>query len=250
MNFVLDGVFVLARKPVVSVIIPTLNESAFIEKCVSSFGRQSAARETFEIIVSDSSSNDNTAEIARKFADKVVVCERKSATHGRNEGARIAGGKFLVFVDADTVVGKHFIEGVVGAMENGIAATGPIFALEKDSLRMRLFLQYWSFQSLVSTAIGFPIFPGFNFAVRRNVFEKAGGFQEKRTGEDIDLSLRLARLGKIVFSENMVVFTSTRRLREQGILRYAFNGFTYIFFGKSVPWHEYRKDFVVQGERR
>ncbi|MBI4053006.1 MAG: glycosyltransferase [Candidatus Diapherotrites archaeon] len=240
----------MARKPVVSVIIPTLNEAKFIERCISSFQTQSVPRHDFEIIVSDSSSNDNTAEIARKIADRVVVCERMSATHGRNEGAKLASGKFLVFVDADTVVGKHFIEGVVWALEKGIAATGPIFALEKDSLRMRLFLQYWSFQSLVSTAIGFPIFPGFNFAVRRNVFEKAGGFQEKRTGEDIDLSLRLARLGKTVFSENMVVFTSTRRLKEQGIIKYAFNGFTYIFFGKSVPWHEYRKDFVPRGERR
>ena len=240
----------MARTPVVSVVIPTLNEAKFLERCVASFGKQSVPRDRFEIIVSDSSSDDETAEIAKRLADRVVVCERISATHGRNEGAKAASGKYLVFVDADSAVGERFVEGVVRALERGIAATGPIFSLENDYLPADIFLRYWSLQSLVSTAIGYPIFPGFNFAVRKGVFEKSGGFQEKRTGEDIDLSLRLSKLGKIVFENDLVVLTSTRRLREQGILKYAFNGFTYIFFGKSVPWHEYRKDFAASGGRK
>ena len=70
-----------------------------------------------------------------------------------------------------------------------------------------------------------------------------GGFQEQGTGEDIDLSLRLARTGKIIYNRKMSVSTSTRRMKEQGVVKYALNGFTYFFFRKSVPWDKYRKDF-------
>ena len=60
---------------------------------------------------------------------------------------------------------------------------------------------------------------GANFAVRRTALEKAGGFNKniKFYGEDVELSIRLAKVGKIVFRRDLIVYTSARRFNENGI---------------------------------
>jgi glycosyltransferase involved in cell wall biosynthesis len=60
----------------VSVIIPTYNEENYIKNCILALRNQDYKGE-YEIIVSDGNSKDNTVKIAKKFADKVVVCEKK-----------------------------------------------------------------------------------------------------------------------------------------------------------------------------
>src|SRR5205823_810907 len=57
-----------------------------------------------EIIVSDGGSSDKTIEIARKYADKVVIYSgkiRQTIAGGRNAGAAAASGEYLIFLDAD-----------------------------------------------------------------------------------------------------------------------------------------------------
>jgi len=229
-----------------SVIVPTLNEEKFIEKCLNSLLNQTLPKRKYEIIVSDSSSTDSTVEIAKSLADKVVVCKRVSAGFGRNFGAKHAKGNKLVFIDADTVASGTFLEGANEALEKSIACTGPIRALEKNSLLLRAFYRWWSLQSRVSVLLHYPVFPGFNFAVRKEVFDIAGGFKTHDiTVEDMELSLRLRRYGKISFSEKMLVFTSTRRLKEIGIPSYVANGITFVLFKKSRSWKEHRRDFEV-----
>jgi glycosyltransferase involved in cell wall biosynthesis len=60
-----------------SVIVPALNEETCIEACLKSILRQTLPRNSYEIIVSDGASNDRTVEIARKYADRVVVSEKR-----------------------------------------------------------------------------------------------------------------------------------------------------------------------------
>ncbi|MEM4598945.1 MAG: glycosyltransferase, partial [Candidatus Diapherotrites archaeon] len=149
------------------------------------------------------------------------------------------------FVDADTIVSPTYIEGVKEALDRGIAATGPMRALEKDSLKLRAFYRWWSFQSRISTLTKKPIFPGFNFAVSRNVFEEVGGFRpEPVTNEDIELSFRLARKGRIIFNSKMLVYTSTRRLKEISIPSYIMNAVDFALFNKSRHWKDHRKDYL------
>ncbi len=227
-----------------SVIVPALNEGKFIEKCLLSLSNQTVPRDRYEIIVSDSSSTDNTVEIAKSLADKVVICEKHSAGFGRNFGARHAKNDFFGFVDADTIVSHAWIEGGMEALQKGIAATGPVESIEKDSFRTKMFYSWWSMQSHLSVVIGQPIFPGFNIAVKKNAFWAVDGFSEKNfTCEDIDFSLKLKTLGKIVFSEKMLVETSSRRVRETGLVQYVSNAWAHFLFNKSRTWQEHRKDF-------
>ncbi len=227
----------------ISVIVPTLNEEEFIEKCLNSLLDQTLPKRKYEIIVSDSSSKDSTVEIAKSLADKVVVCKRVSAGFGRNFGAKYAKGEKLVFIDADTVASETFLEGASEGLEKSIACTGPIRALEKNSLLLRVFYRWWSLQSRISVLLRHPIFPGFNFAVRKKVFDNAGGFKtEDITTEDLELSLRLRKYGKLSFNKKMLVHTSTRRLREISLPAYIANAATFVLFNKSRSWKEHRKD--------
>jgi len=231
---------------IASIIVPTLNEQDNIVQTLEALSNQTIARNKYELIVSDSSSEDLTVGLAKKYADKVVVCKRHSAGYGRNNGALHADGKYLGFVDADTVVANTWIEGLIESLENGVGSTGPMESLEKDSTRMNLFYKWWSLQSKQSIKVGYPIFPGFNIGVRKESFDRIGGFVlEDITTEDIELGLSLKKLGKIVFNEKMHVKTSTRKMREIPMIPYAWNGARYILFKKSRPWKEHRKDFEV-----
>lgn len=228
----------------ISVIVPAYNEEEFIEKCLTSLEKQSLPREDYEIIVSDSSSTDNTLEIAKKHADTVVKCKKHSAGFGRNQGAKKASGELLAFIDADTIASREWLEGVKRGLENAVACTGPIRALEKDTIYLRLFFRWWSIQSRLSVLLHYPVFPGFNFAVRKSAFERVGGFlAEDITTEDLDLSLRLRKYDNLSFSSKMLVLTSTRRFKEKSLFYNIKNAWNYLLFKSSSRWTEHRADF-------
>ena len=88
----------------ISFIIPTLREESVIEKTLTWLSTYTGEK---EIIISDGRSDDKTLEIARKYTDKIIVYEgtkRQTIGMGRNLGASIASGEYLVFFDADMVV--------------------------------------------------------------------------------------------------------------------------------------------------
>jgi len=86
-----------------SIIIPTREEEKAIRKTIEQLRKVDVPH---EIIVSDARSKDRTVEIARQFADVAVVFEgaKHTAGIGRNDGAKVAKGDFLAFVDADTYI--------------------------------------------------------------------------------------------------------------------------------------------------
>ena len=228
----------------ISVIIPAYNEEKFIGRCLKSLLNQTLPREEYEIIVSDSSSKDKTKEIAKKYADKVVSCEKRGAGFTRNFGAKFAKGKFLAFIDADTVASRTWLEGVKESLNNGIASTGPIRALERDSFKLKSFYFLWSGVSSFYVNLKYPLFPGFNIGVRKKYFKKINGFSEKNIiSEDYEFSLKLRKFGKIVFNSKMKVFTSTRRIKEKGIIKYILLGTDFLLFKNSKRWDEYRSDW-------
>ena len=88
----------------ISIIIPTLNEEKIIEKTLKSLKE---LKGDYEIIVSDGKSTDRTVSISKMYADKVVVYEgeaRQTIAMGRNLGASVASGEYLLFLDADIAI--------------------------------------------------------------------------------------------------------------------------------------------------
>ncbi len=245
-------------KIVASVIIPTLNEEKRLQKSIESLNNQTISRDKYEIIISDSSSQDKTVSIAKKLQkkgliDKVVVCKRQSAGFGRNYGAKLAKGEIFGFVDADTHVDNTWVEGLIETLSSGkvIACTGPLDNIEKDSLKVNLFYKWWNIQTRISVGLNYPIIPGYNFGVRKKEFWKAKGFApENRMCEDIALCNKLIKIGKLGYSTKMGVRTSDRRQKELPLRWHIFSGIRFVFTGTGATWEEYRTDFAHKDKKK
>ncbi len=204
----------------ISVIIATKNEERYLRRCLLSLDRQREFVE--EIIVADGGSTDGTLDIAEEYAD-IVISDVKLDTPGkaRNEGASRAKGSILAFVDADTIVGSSWGKSIVKCFssEEVVGATGPILPMEGDSSLLMKASYLFSYNFLVR-ATGFlriPHFLGLNCAYRRGVFRLLGGFPNKKISEDVLFSMKVGRYGKMIFCPGMLSYTSSRRIRKQGI---------------------------------
>ena len=98
----------------VSIIIITLNEEKYLPRLLDSLKQQTY--KDFEIIVSDSNSNDKTVEIAKEYSKNFKEFSikklgiAKGPAYGRNQGAKLAKYENLLFLDADTILPSNFLE--------------------------------------------------------------------------------------------------------------------------------------------
>jgi glycosyltransferase involved in cell wall biosynthesis len=227
------------NKPEISVVIPALNEEKYITHVLD--GLQNQTFKDFEVIVSDNGSTDGTVKVANSYPNvKVVVEKRRGISINRNTGARSAIGKNLVFLDADTKPSERLLESYYNAFkdESIIAATGPIYPLEKTKMRVDLGFKLVSVLFVrLSILLGRPSVVGLNFAVRKDAFQEVGGFNESfATYEDWDLSLRLRKKGRISYVNNALVYTSVRRIKNWGM-----HGFFFFHVGNILRYHFLKK---------
>lgn len=111
--------------PFVSIIIPTLHEESNIERCLISLKNLDYPK--YEIIVVDGGSSDRTVEIARNYADKVIVDPSLpegwiGKSYGCHLGYEAARGDILLFTDADTVHHPTSLRTFVGQLLGSDAA--------------------------------------------------------------------------------------------------------------------------------
>ncbi|HTX43822.1 MAG TPA: glycosyltransferase, partial [Methanocella sp.] len=200
----------------ISVIVPAFNEETRIRACLESIRAQRTAR-SFELIVSDSGSTDGTVPIAREYADKLVECGVRGTARARNEGARLASGAVLAFIDSDTALLPGYLDAVYGALGDGRAlAVSCAFKFTRRSPKLLLAEHAANSYYALRSLFGVATLPGFNLCVRRDAFEKLGGFRLCHL-EDLDMSIRLREAGKTLYLARRMVVTSSRRLEADGI---------------------------------
>lgn len=88
----------------ISFVIPALNEEKTIEDTLKSLNAFSGEK---EIIISDGRSRDRTIEIVKKYTNKIVVYneeKKQKISQARNDGAKLATGEYVIFVDADVII--------------------------------------------------------------------------------------------------------------------------------------------------
>jgi len=201
----------------ISVIVPTLNEENYLEACLKSISRQTFPRSKYEIIVSDSSSEDRTLEIARRYADRVVVTEKRGIWQGRNFGAQFARGRFLVFVDADTKIKRDYLDTVYKYLLRGVVGLTTGFELDGVGPRLKLieFVSggYW----WLNSKMGNGSLIGINLCVPKDVFMKVGGFKDYAL-EDAAFDRALRNEGETLFLLQRKVVASPRRLEAYGMI--------------------------------
>ena len=205
----------MKKSPLVSVIIPTLNEEKYIESTLKSVKNQDY--EKYEIIVVDSKSKDSTVRICKRYTDKVFVIEKRGVALARNFGAKNSKGELLLFLDADTLLLPNTISQLVKKFrrKNVVGATCMVLPLTTGMDDLLLFL---FFNQFVKISLNFkPKIPGLCCMYRKEVFEKVNGFDEKvKLLEDFDLSERISNLGEIVIADKTFVLTSPRRIEKWG----------------------------------
>lgn len=200
----------------ISIIIPTLNEEEYLEPVIKSIKNQHF--KDYEIIVSDGSSDDKTIEIAKKYTDKFIVSKKRGISVQRNTGVKIAKGDILLFLDADTTLKQDFLTHMNNAFndKNVVSAVGYVrsYGRKRDRVTLRSYSEAVRILSVLR-----PYMCGSCMAVRKNIFEKVGGFDENLyTAEDVDIGLKIRKYGKCKFIRNAIAFTSPRRLQNKGSL--------------------------------
>jgi glycosyltransferase involved in cell wall biosynthesis len=202
------------KTPTVSVIIPTLQEEAYIEKILS---RLKKLLPPVEVIVVDGGSNDKTVEIAKRFTDKVYMVKKRGIASGKNYGAKQADGDLLIFLDTDVVFPLDFVEKTRKVFEDP-TVVGATCNIMPSQFKLGATSFFYLYNRLLRVFARIkPHSRGEFFAVRKNVFMHAKGFDETMPClEDHELAYRLSQLGRFVFISNLTVYESLRRFRKLG----------------------------------
>ncbi len=229
----------------VSIVIPTLNEEKNIVACLKALHAQEFTG-TLEIIIADGNSEDKTVALAKPLADKIVIEKRRSIAFERQAGAAVARGKIVAFTDCDSLAPRDWVQKIHEAFERDPELSmiyGPVFY--SDVSQQEQFLSTFFMPKFLRMMGIFgmhnPI--GSNIAIRREVFEKIGGFNtEYITCEDLDLGKRAKTHGSMKYVKNLHQFVSARRVRKWGYLRYIgfhlFNGVRYHATGRASKKYE------------
>ncbi|NOZ77447.1 MAG: glycosyltransferase [Euryarchaeota archaeon] len=201
----------------ISVIVPTLNEEAYIGDCLRSVRDQKTDLE-YEVILCDGRSGDRTVEIAQEYADRIIFSEKRSVAVQRNLGAEAAQGDHLLFMDADTRLPEDYLQTAHGKFEDpDLLAFSASFKFWEGSKKYLLPEKITNSYFIFKSNLGAATLPGFNINIRRAVFQSVGGFKDVPL-EDVDLSITLAPIGKTRYFGDFYVYTSARRLEKMGVL--------------------------------
>jgi len=195
-----------------SIIIPVLNEATVIVQTLSSL--QSIRRRGHEVIVVDGGSDDQSSSIAIPFSDKVIHGLR-GRSRQMNAGAESSTGEILLFLHVDTLLPNDADRLIIEGM-NGRRRLWGRFDVKLSGkhplLRIIEFLMNWrSRLSYIATGDQ-------GIFVKRELFEKIGGFPEIDLMEDIALCKILKKYGPPLCLWQWIT-TSSRRWEEKGLFR-------------------------------
>jgi glycosyltransferase involved in cell wall biosynthesis len=216
--------------PDITVIIPVKNGGSVFEECLASLRASQSA--SYEIIVLDDGSTDNSAEIAKRYSCHLVELPSSlGPSNARNRGAKMAKGDILLFIDADIIVRQDTLQRISTIFHDSelVAVTGVLaenirynnFSSQYKNLWMRYsYLEMPDKVSLFYTSVA---------AIRREIFLKTDGFDIgycSPSVEDTDFGQRLELMGHTVHLQ--------RELEVEHVKYYSFWGLLKTDFYRSA----------------
>lgn len=204
--------------PEISVVIPTLNEEAYLPALLDSLAAQSLP--VLETLVVDAGSTDGTESVARARGAMFIAGSGLPGP-SRNLGVRHARGGWLLFLDADVRLPPDALEDIVREVRvRRLDAASCAFVPDRGGWAVRAQHRASAEYFWLSTKLRWPHSIGGFVFVRRSLHEAVGGFDETViVAEDQDYVLRLSRTGRYGFARTPVVEIATRRFTEHGLAR-------------------------------
>jgi len=192
-------------QPQVSIVIPVMNRSAELGRCLKSLAWLDYPEEKLQIIVVDDGSSDDSPLVARELGALLVSSggTGRGPAAARNVGAARAGGEILAFIDSDCTASSDWLAALLPSFADPkiVAVGGLVDGMCRESA-VDHYENVMSSLSLggreLTGASGDDTFylPSCNLLVRRAAFIKAGGFNATmHVGEDVDLTWRLRDSG-------------------------------------------------------
>ncbi len=231
-----------------SIIIPAKNEEKVLPGLMESIKKQSF--QDYEIIVADADSKDNTKMVAESYGARVVKGGLPGP--GRNRGAKVARGEYLLFLDADgELPSKLFLEQNLHEMKRrgACVATTYIKPLSSKSIDYAL-LEVCNAYNLIMEKLK-PHAPGCCIFVKSVVHRELKGFDEKLLlAEDHDYVQRAEKAGyRFRILRSQPIGVSVRRLEKDGrwglAIKYLKSELHQMLYGKheQLPY-----DYVMGGD--
>lgn len=213
------------KRPTISLIIPAFNEEAYLPACLAAVERNIGDK-VIEVIVVDNNSTDGTKSVIARHPSVTYVFEpRKGITRARQRGFVESRGDVLAYVDADTRPPPGWIEQILDQFEtreNLACLSGPYSFYDLGGLQNAVSTGWFVIARPLYRLTGYMMVGG-NFAIRRDVLQRMGGFDStiEFYGEDVDIAKRARKQGKVLFSPRFTMPTSGRRMKSQGFARIA-----------------------------
>lgn len=203
-----------------SVIIPCLNLGHVIGDQLAALAAQQYDQ-AWEVIIADNGSTDQTRAVVERFRchlprlrylDASAV---RGSSYARNFGAAAAEGEYLLFIDADDIVGQNFLTAMSNALDQHEFAAPRIDALvlnQSPGSQLGQHPQYHNLMHYYNPPYLYHV-SGTGIAIRRATFERLGGFDESMLRlQDSEFCFRAQLQGvKITFVPEAILFGRNRR---------------------------------------
>jgi len=197
-----------------SIIIPVFNKAEFTNHCLDSLLNEIDLRDT-EVIVVNNGSTDQTAQLLVQFGDCLRVVENeenRGFVDACNQGAAVARGKFLVFLNNDTEVLPGWLNPLEETAEQrpSVGAVGSLLLYPDNSIQEAGAIIWQNGEAHHYGWGGSPDDRRFNFArevdycsaasllIRKTLFDELGGFDRRFAPayyEDVDICFGVRSLG-------------------------------------------------------
>ena len=197
--------------PIVSILTTVYNREKYIAACIDSV--LASSYQDWELIIVDDVSTDTSVAIAKRYEKKdarikVYVNEKNLGDYpNRNKAASYAKGKYLKYLDADDVIYPHGLEIMVHTMERFPEAALGISQKVVEDVKSYPFVmepkETFTREFLKRGVLG--LGPT-GTIIRRDVFEKLGGFTGTRYIGDTELWYKIALTYPVVKMEDELIF--------------------------------------------
>lgn len=219
----------MRTKHKVSVVVPAYNSEKTMARCLKSIVRQ----KPHETIVVDDGSTDGTAHIAKQYRVRIIRhATNKGLAAARNTGVETAKGDIILFIDSDCEAMPGLVKTIVKNYHEGIDGVGGR-GMETGNSKADKWRQLTGGQGYGDEKrSGVPFLFGLCSSYRRSVILGAGLFDERfRTnGEDVDMGLRLNKMGKTLVYEPLAKVVHHRRDTFWSLARMVYRAYKWGYF--------------------